>query len=51
LTIIILALLTLAALAGLHWYQKRAARHDDRTQIVSASNAEAAIIGVRLPAS
>jgi cytoskeleton protein RodZ len=35
LTIIILALLTIAALAGLHWYQKRAARgqnglgHDD----------------------
>ena len=32
LTIVILALLTLAALAGLHWYQKRTARREGKVQ-------------------
>jgi cytoskeletal protein RodZ len=40
LTIVILALLTLAALAGLHWYQKRTAkRQESGLSIASVSNA------------
>jgi cytoskeletal protein RodZ len=40
LTIVILALLTLAALAGLHWYQKRTARSDENFQrIANVANA------------
>jgi cytoskeletal protein RodZ len=44
LTIVILALLTLAALAGLHWYQKRSARaeHDaqERVDLLVVNNSK-----------
>jgi len=35
LTIVILTILTLGALAALHWYQKRSARADGRTETVA----------------